>query len=172
MGKFKSINYSRVVCEDCGQETIIEPGMVFSGLNCKCEDKKKEKAEELATPFNEIKLYTKEDGTTVELMGEFENGDVEVQYEDGTKAYRIPKETFEAEFTEVTEEDQDEEETETNPEEVVLSLEMLQGKTAEEIAAEFTVDALKVLARSLKIRGASQMNEDKLVEKLLEKLGE
>lgn len=167
MGKFKSINYSRVVCEDCGQETIIEPGMVFNGLNCKCKDEKK--SEELSTPFNEIKLYNKEDGTTVELIGEFENGDVEVQYEDGTKAYRIPKETFEADFTEVTEEDQNADETETNPKEVVLSLEMLQGKTAEEIAAEYTVDALRVLARSLKIRGSSQMNEDNLVVKLLEK---
>lgn len=164
MGRFKSINYSRVVCEDCGAITTIEPGMEFKGLNCDC----KKKDEELSTPFNEILEYSKEDGTVVELIGEFENGDVEVQYVDGTKAYRIPKETFENEFTLVGGDDETADEIK---DEITLSLEMLEGKTADEIKDEFTVEALKVLARALKIRGASQMNEDKLVEKLLEKLG-
>jgi len=41
MDKFNSINYSRVVCQDCNAETIIEPGRLFAGLNCNCKQEKK-----------------------------------------------------------------------------------------------------------------------------------
>ena len=149
-----SINYTRIVCNKCGAETTIEPGRVFKELNCKCKN-------EVAEQVKEIKEYTKEDGTVVECIGVFKNGDVEIKYPDGSMSYRMSKGDFDAQFKE------DEEDTE----EVTLSLDDLVGKTNEEIAAEFTVDALKVLARAQKIRGASQMNEEKLVEKLVEKLG-
>ena len=154
MGRFKSINYSRIVCEDCGAITTIEPGRVFKQLECKCKT-------EVAEQLKEIKEYTKEDGTVVELIGIFKNGDVEIKYPDGSMSYRMSKGDFDAQFKE----DQD------DTDEVTLSINDLEGKTADEIKDEFTVDALKVLARSLKIRGASQMNEDKLIEKLVEKLG-
>ena len=154
MSEFVSINYTRIVCNKCGAETTIEPGRVFKELNCKCKT-------ETAEQVKEIKEYTKEDGTVVELIGVFKNGDVEIKYPDGSMSYRMSKGDFDAQFKE----------TEMDNEEVTLSLDDLVGKTNEEIAAEFTVDALKVLARSLKIRGASQMNEEKLIEKLVEKLG-
>lgn len=154
MSEFMSMNYTRIVCNKCGAETTIEPGRVFKQLECKCKT-------ETAEQVKEIKEYTKEDGTVVELIGVFKNGDVEIKYPDGSMSYRMSKGDFDAQFTE------DEEDTE----EVTLSLDDLVGKTNEEIAAEFTVDALKVLARAQKIRGASQMNEEKLIEKLVEKLG-
>lgn len=154
MSEFMSMNYTRIVCNKCGAETTIEPGRVFKQLECKCKT-------ETAEQVKEIKEYTKEDGTVVELIGVFKNGDVEIKYPDGSMSYRMSKGDFDAQFKE------DEEDTE----EVTLSLDDLVGKTNEEIAAEFTVDALKVLARAQKIRGASQMNEEKLIEKLVEKLG-
>lgn len=157
MSEFMSINYTRIVCNKCGAETTIEPGRVFKELNCKCKT-------ETAEQVKEIKEYTKEDGTVVELIGVFKNGDVEIKYPDGSMSYRMSKGDFDAQFTEIKE-------AEMDNEEVTLSLDDLVGKTNEEIAAEFTVDALKVLARAQKIRGASQMNEDKLIEKLVEKLG-
>ena len=149
-----SMNYTRIVCNKCGAETTIEPGRVFKQLECKCKT-------ETAEQVKEIKEYTKEDGIVVELIGVFKNGDVEIKYPDGSMSYRMSKGDFDAQFTEA----------EMDNEEVTLSLDDLAGKTNEEIAAEFTVDALKVLARAQKIRGASQMNEDKLIEKLVEKLG-
>lgn len=161
MSEFVSINYTRIVCNKCGAETTVEPGRVFKELNCKCKT-------EVAEQLKEIKEYSKEDGTVIEVVGKFKNGDLEIKYPDGSLSYRISANDFNAQFTEV----QDEKDTETKTEEVTLSLEMLEGKTADEIKDEYTVDALKVLARTLKIRGASQMNEDNLVGKLLEKLGE
>ena len=169
MGKFKSINYSRVVCEDCGDETTIEPGVIFSGLNCKCN-------EELSTPFTEIIVYT--DGeSNVELLGVFDNGDVEVKHTDGTLSYRVPKDTFENNFNEVTEDEDTTDDTplastseESNPSNTVtLSLDDLVGKTADEVKEAYTMDELRVLAKASKIRGASQMNEDTLVKRLLVK---
>lgn len=154
MSEFVSMNYTRIVCNKCGAETTIEPGRVFKQLECKCKT-------ETAEQVKEIKEYTKEDGTVVEIIGIFKNGDVEIKYPDGSMSYRMSKGDFDAQFKEA----------EMDNEEVTLSLDDLVGKTNEEIAAEFTVDALKVLARAQKIRGASQMNEEKLVEKLVEKLG-
>ena len=52
---------------------------------------------------------------------------------------------------------------------VTLSLEDLKGKTADEVKEAYNMDELRVLAKASKIRGASQMNEDKLVGKLLAK---
>lgn len=157
MGKFKSINYSRVVCEGCGSETSIEPGILFKDLNCTCNS-------EESKACKEIKVFT--DGeSNVELLGIFKNGDVEVKHTDGTLSYRVPKDTFENNFNEVTE---DEDTTDNTP--LASTLDALVGKTAEEIKDDFNMDELRVLARASKIRGASQMNEDKLVEKLLEKV--
>lgn len=172
MGKFKSINYSRVVCEGCGSETSIEPGIGFSELNCTCNS-------EESKQYKEIKVFTDGD-SNVELLGIFKNGDVEVKHTDGTLSYRVPKDTFEDNFEEVTEDEDttdntplastSEESDPSNKQEVTLSLDALVGKTAEEIKDEFNMDELRVLARASKIRGASQMNEDKLVEKLLQKV--
>ena len=160
MSEFVSMNYTRIVCNKCKAETVIEPGRVFKDLECKCKN-------EVAEQLKEIKEYTKEDGTVVELIGVFKNGDVEIKYPDGSLSYRLTAKQFKTQFTEVQDE-----EVKTNTDEVTLSINDLAGKSADEIKEEFTVDALRVLARSQKIRGASQMNEDKLVEKLLEKLGE
>ena len=160
MSEFVSINYTRVVCNKCGSETTIEPGRVFKELNCKCKT-------ETAKQLKEIKEYSKEDGTVIEVVGEFSNGDLEIKYPDGSLSYRISANDFTAQFKEI-----EDEEVKTNTDAVTLSINDLTGKTVDEIKDEFTVDTLRVLARSQKIRGAAQMNEDKLVEKLLEKLGE
>ena len=171
MGKFKSINYSRVVCEGCGSETSIEPGIIFNDLNCTCNS-------EESKACKEIKVFIDGD-SVVELLGIFNNGDVEVKHTDGTLSYRVPKDTFENNFNEVTEDedttdntplDSTSEESDPSNTEVTLSLDALVGKTAEEIKDEFNMDELRVLAKASKIRGASQMNEDKLVEKLLQKV--
>jgi len=34
---FISINYSRVLCQECNTETIILPGEPFAGLKCECK---------------------------------------------------------------------------------------------------------------------------------------
>lgn len=163
------MNYTRVVCEDCGAETSIEPGIQFEGLNCDCNV-------EEAEQYNEIKEFT--DGeNTVEALGVFKNGDIEVKHVDGTLSYRVPANTFATQYNEVQE---DEDTTDNKPlastsEEsdpsntVTLSLEDLKDKTADEIKDAYNMDELRVLAKAVKIRGASQMNEDKLVGKLLTK---
>ncbi len=174
MSKFVSINYTRVTCKDCGAATVIEPGKIIEGLNCKCEDESQESAEQ----YTEIKLFT--DGeNTVEALGVFKNGDIEVKYVDGTQSYRVPAKTFAEQYNEV--QDEITEETEANTEEtsvseesdpsntVTLSLDDLKGKTADEVKDGYNMDELRVLAKAVKIRGASQMNEDKLVGKLLAK---
>ena len=154
------MNYTRVVCEDCGIATTIEPGIVFEGLNCDCNV-------EESKQYKEIKVFT--DGeNTVEALGVFKNGDIEVKHVDGTLSYRVPATTFATNFEEV-QEDETTEDAEDNKQEVTLSLEDLKGKTAEEIKDAYNMDELRVLAKAAKVRGASQMNEDKLVGKLLTK---
>jgi len=59
-----------------------------------------------------------------------------------------------------------------NVTETTLSLNDLEGKTVDEIKAAYTVEELQVLAKVCDIKRATRMNEDTLVEKLLEKLGE
>lgn len=169
MSNFKSMNYTRVVCEDCGAETSIEPGMVFEGLNCTCNV-------EESKQYKEIKVFTDGD-STVEALGVFKNGDIEVKHVDGTLSYRVPATTFATQYNEVQEDEDTTDNTplastseESNPSNtVILSLEDLKGKTAEEIKDAYNMDELRVLAKAVKIRGASQMNEDKLVGKLLTK---
>ena len=153
MSKFESINYSRVICKECREVTIIEPGREFKKLNCNCVN-------ELSTPFQEIHEYVKEDGTTVELVGEFKNGDYEIKYPNGNLEYRISKIAFDKEFKKNIKVDDN----------VYLTLDDLREKSIDEIKEEFLLDELRILARNLKIRGASQMNEIKLVERLLEKV--
>lgn len=169
MSKFKSMNYTRVVCEECGSETIIEPGIVFEGLNCNC------KVEE-SKAYKNITVFT--DGENyVERLGVFKNGDLEVKHVDGTLSYRVPAGTFATQYNEV-QEDETAETPATNKEEnsisegstiVILSLDDLKGKTVEETKEAYNMDELRVLAKASKIRGASQMNGDKLVGKLLAK---
>ena len=147
MGKFVSMNFTVIECKECGEKTTIEPGREFKQLDCKCNT-------ELSKQLKEIKVATnKGDGTEVEVIGEFKNGDLEIKRVDSNLSYRITLDDFDTHFT-------------FNDS---LTLESLVDKSAEEIKATYTVDELRTLARDLKIRGASQMNEDNLVNSLLEK---
>ena len=149
MGKFVSMNFTGIECKECGEKTTIEPGREFKQLNCKCNT-------EVSKQLKEIKVATnKGDGTEVEVIGEFKNGDLEIKRVDSNLSYRITLDDFDTHFTYG---DNDS-----------LTLESLVDKSAEEIKATYTVDELRTLARELKIRGASQMNEDNLVNSLLEK---
>ena len=169
MGKFLSINYSRVVCTECDAVTMILPGEEFSGLNCTCNVEK-------AKQFKDIKTYTNGE-LQVELMGEFKNGDVEVKYTDGSLSYRIARETFDSEYEEVNvNKNIDVKTTESNvPQKgdvktpVDLSLTDLKDKTVQEIKKEYFMEELRTLARACGMRGVSQTNEDKLIEKLIKK---
>lgn len=58
---------------------------------------------------------------------------------------------------------------ETNVTEITSEL---KGLTAEEIKEKYTVEELKEIAGSLGIKRISRMNEDTLVEKILEAIGE
>ena len=147
MGKFVSMNFTVIECKECGEKTTIEPGREFKQLNCKCNT-------EVSKQLKEIKVATnKGDGTEVEVIGEFKNGDLEIKRVDSNLSYRITLDDFDTHFT-------------FNES---LTLESLVDKSAEEIKATYAVDELRTLARDLKIRGASQMNEDNLVNSLLEK---
>ena len=147
MGKFVSMNFTVIECKECGEKTTIEPGREFKQLNCKCNT-------EVSKQLKEIKVATnKGDGTEVEVIGEFKNGDLEIKRVDSNLSYRITLDDFDTHFT-------------FNDS---LTLESLVDKSAEEIKATYAVDELRTLARDLKIRGASQMNEDNLVNSLLEK---
>lgn len=147
MGKFVSMNFTVIECKECGEKTTIEPGREFKQLNCKCNT-------EVSKQLKEIKVATnKGDDTEVEVIGEFKNGDLEIKRVDSNLSYRITLDDFDTHFT-------------FNDS---LTLESLVDKSAEEIKAAYTVDELRTLARDLKIRGASQMNEDNLVNSLLEK---
>ena len=150
MGKFTSMNFTVIECKECGEKTTIEPGREFKQLNCKCNT-------EASKQLKEIKVATnKGDGTEVEVIGEFKNGDLEIKRVDSNLSYRITLSDFDTHFEYVEEQGS-------------LTLESLVDKSAEEIKATYTVDELRTLARDLKIRGASQMNEDNLVNSLLEK---
>ena len=147
MDKFVSMNFTVIECKECGEKTTIEPGREFKQLNCKCNT-------EVSKQLKEIKVATnKGDGTEVEVIGEFKNGDLEIKRVDSNLSYRITLDDFDTHFT-------------FNDS---LTLESLVDKSAEEIKATYTADELRTLARDLKIRGASQMNEDNLVNSLLEK---
>lgn len=150
MGKFTSMNFTVIECKECGEKTTIEPGREFKQLDCKCNT-------EVSKQLKEIKVATnKGDGTEVEVIGEFKNGDLEIKRVDSNLSYRITLADFDTHFEYVEEQG-------------LLTLENLVDKTAEEIKAAYTVDQRRGLARDLKIRGASQMNEDNLVNSLLEK---
>lgn len=165
---FKSMNFTQITCEKCGVMTQIEPGIAFKGLDCVCDV-------EGSKQYKEIKVFT--DGeNTVEALGVFKNGDIEVKHVDGTLSYRVPATTFANQYNEVQEDENTADNTqmadvseESDPSKVTLSLEDLKGKTPEEIKDGYNMDELRVLAKAVKIRGASQMNEDKLVGKLLTK---
>jgi hypothetical protein len=55
---------------------------------------------EVSKPLQLIETFINRRGT-VELLGVFKNGDVEVKYTDGTLCYRIPKDTFVKKFKKV-----------------------------------------------------------------------
>jgi len=207
MSKFKSINYSRVVCEDCGAVSEIEPGREFEGLNCTCDKEKhvfqvgdlsKEKLKELMESLDNnmgviVPLYEGADTEiskpvqqeldyaktqTVTVIGRFENGDYEVcNSNDLSDTWRVPKDTFESTYKVI------EDETPTNSADnkqenalsednttYSISLDDLKDLSIEDIKAKFNMDELRVLAKALNIRSASQMKEDKLVGKLLERI--
>lgn len=148
MGKFVSMNYTRVTCGGCGEVTTIEPGREFKQLECSCNT-------EVSKQFKEIKVaYHKQDGSIIEVIGQFKNGDLEIKREDSNLSYRITQEDFDNHFNYEAKKD--------------LTIEDIIGKINDEIKAAYTVEELRLLARSLKIRGASQMNEDNLVSSLVE----
>lgn len=208
--RFMSINYSRVVCEGCGEESIIEPGTEFHGLNCSCKVKAKKDDKEISTPVQDEKEYTH----LVTVIGTFKDGDYEVcANNDLDNTYRVPKETFESEFevavplldTKVNlcdtcnlefatcnvkdyvpgdglgndnviecEDHQpippvQEEGTITLSIEDIKEINNTVENPVEAIKAAYNMDELRVLAKSVKIRGASNMGEQKLVERLLTK---
>jgi hypothetical protein len=183
--KFKSINYSRVVCEGCGIETVIEPGREFGGLNCSCNDKPKLNDKEISLPVMKELDYIKTQ--TVTVIGRFENGDYEVcNSNDLDDTWRVPKNTFESTYEamrieevntdETPETDATNEQTDSlskggNPLEntVTLSLEALKGQTLDEIAAAYNMDELRTLAKAVGIKSSHNMREDNLIGKLLEK---
>jgi len=156
---FKSINYSRVVCEDCNVETVIEPGTAFSGLKCNCKDTK---SKEISKPVQEEKDYV----TMVTVIGRFDNGDYEVVNDNDSKdSWRIPKETFEGSFSE---------RKIFAPEcSSVLTFNHLEfkDKTLDELKDRYTVDELRVLAKEVGIKRYNNMKEETLIEKLIEKAG-
>lgn len=159
MAKFVSMNFTVIECKECGEKTTIEPGREFKQLNCKCNT-------EVSKQLKEIKVATnKGDGTEVEVIGEFKNGDLEIKRVDSNLSYRITLADFDTHFEYVEEQ----EGQDLKPTLIPLTLESLVDKSAEDIKAAYTVDELRTLARDLKIRGASQMNEDNLVNSLLEK---
>jgi hypothetical protein len=191
--KFKSINYSRVVCEGCGIETVIEPGREFGGLNCSCNDKPKLDDKEISLPVMKELDYIKTQ--TVTVIGRFENGDYEVcNSNDLNDTWRVPKDTFESTYeaidfaivdapkteevntdetpkTDATNEQTDSLSKGGDPLEntVTLSLEALKGQTSDEIAAAYNMDELRTLAKAVGIKSSHNMREDNLIGKLLEK---
>lgn len=150
MKRFTSINYTRITCTKCGAATAVEPGTLFDGLNCECN-------KEIATPEKEIKVYTNTQGDKYELLGRFKDGDVELKSVDGSLTYRVRKQVFDDEYKPYSKK-------------VALTLADLQGKTEDEIREEYTVEELRYLARAHKLRGYSQMNEQKLIGQLIERL--
>lgn len=157
---FKSINYSRVVCDGCGAETTIEPGVSFSKLNCECECIKNDtKSHEISKPVMEEKDYIK--SQTVTVIGRFKNGDYEViNSNDATDSWRVPQKTFESTYQEVAVNVIDLDESYQHP---------LSGKDADSIKDMFTDDELRSFAKDFGIRRYKQMNIDTLIDKLIEK---
>jgi len=142
MSKFKSINYSRVVCEDCNAETIIEPGREFSGLNCTCNIEK-------ALPLNDSLTYTTDGENRIEAIGMFKNGDVEVKYIDGALSYRVPGETFKNDYSILAKDINDKTETkEATPYQTM------------------NIKSLRKVAKEREIKGYSNMNKETLLEAL------
>lgn len=184
--RFMSINYSRVVCEGCNEETIIEPGTEFHGLNCSCKIKApKLDDKEISTPVTqELDYFNKQ---TIIVIGMFKDGDYEVcNGNDLSDTWRVPKVTFENtyvlvpdipegntpddEVTPLSKEILDAPEDGSRTANLVPTLEDLKGKSVDEIKDAYTMDQLRILAKSVKIRGASNMGEQKLVERLLTKV--
>lgn len=178
MRKFKSINYIQVNCEGCGATTSVEPGTEFSKLNCNCKpEKPKLNDTEISKPVQQELDYIKTQ--TVTVIGRFKDGDYEVcNGNDLSDTWRVPKDTFESTYarpkdTEAVQTDETPT-TITNGEESSVSkgggsLKDIKGLSVEDVKAKFTIDKLRTLAKSCKIRGYTNMGEDKLIGKLLKK---
>lgn len=164
---FSTLNYNRFECNGCNEITVIEPGQIFTGeMNCKCKVKEALDNTEVSTPVLDEVDY--QSTTVVTVIGVFKDGDYEVSMaKDLEKTYRVPKATFEADYELIETPAAD---VPDPVESVTLSLDMLEGKTLEQIKEEFNMDELRVLAKACKIRGAANTGEDKLIKKLLEKL--
>lgn len=179
MSKFKSMNYILVECEGCRAKTSVEPGTEFSKLNCNCKpEKPKLNDTEISKPVQQELDY----GQLITVIGTFKNGDVEVcSNNDLSNTFRIPKETFECNFRELPRTTQgaelnkkvDTDETPINDadnkQENTLSLEDIKGKTAEEIAAAYSLEELRALGKAEGMRNVGQTGEAKLIGKLLKK---
>jgi len=178
MSRFKSMNYILVTCEGCGTVTSIEPGAEFGGLDCTCNTKVKLNDTEISKPVQQEVDYIKTQ--TVIVIGRFKDGDYEVCNGNNLDdTWRVPKATFESTYDEVK--TYETPETTTNSQEgeiseggdplaITLSLEAFEGMTPEDIAATYNMDELRTLAKSLKIKGFSNMKEEKLIGKLLAKV--
>ena len=147
MSSFKSINFTDVQCEVCGARTIIEPGKAFSGLNCYCDS-------EISTPVSEIKVYSNGD-QEVEVVGTFSNGDIEARYLDGSMNYRIPISTFNKQFVLLNNN---------------LTLEYLLSKSQEEVENEFTIDSLRNIAKTLKMRSYMSLEKKDLIDRIIKRV--
>lgn len=148
--RFKSINYARVECIDCNQITEIHPGKQFGELNCLCN-------KEISKQFTEIKEYSS--GSDVfELLGEYQNGDLEIKRINGSLCYRIEADVFAKDFTLIDK---------TQQPRLEISKEYLINMTHEQIKQAYPLEQLRELGKSLKIAGAMQMKEGKLIERIM-----
>lgn len=166
MSKFKSENFSRVVCVECREVSFIKPGIIFNKLNCKCVKKLEEK--EISLPVKKELDYVNTQKFIV--IGMFKDGDYEVSNgNDLSYTWRIPKKSFENTFKVVP--DVPFENTPKNSTicEYNISLENIKGMLFEDIKDKYTVKELRILAKAVKIKGYSNMGEVKLIERLLAK---
>jgi hypothetical protein len=146
MAEFKTINYTRFECTKCLAVTVIEPGKLFDGvMNCNC--KKKEE-------HNQIERLV-ESGA----MDGFQKKQDEAIINEILEARDI------MDNAEVSTDDRE------NLVEVAVdaTIEAIKLLTVEEIKDMFTVVELRVLAKTVGIKGYHNMGEDKLVARLLEK---
>lgn len=140
------MNFTMVQCMTCLERTVIEPGKAFKELNCVCKT-------EVAKPLREIKEYYGNE-TTIELIGEFKNGDYEIKNVDGSLSYRISKQNFKKQFKRVT----NVETTANTPLPDVSE----EGDPIDNISTE----ELRAIAKEKKIKGYSNMKRENLIKRL------
>lgn len=163
---FKTINYTRFTCVECQRETVIEPSAIFDGkFNCDCKREVKLDDTEISEPVKEEIDYVKTQ--TVTVIGVFLGGDYEVcNSNDLSDTWRVPKKTFEDTYKML----EDTVNYSSAPELCLkLSLLDLKGMTPEDIKAKYNMDELRALGKAVALRSYHNLNEDKLVARLLKK---